>query len=381
MRYAIFAFAFLFFQCKSDTQNPAPTPVNPFYRGADLSYTNEMEDCGVVYRENGAAKDPYKIFADNGCNLVRLRLWHTPSWHDTLNSGKRYSDFNDVRRSIRRAKDLGMQVLLDFHLSDTWADPQRQLAPKAWLPVINNLPALKDSVYNYVLQTLTRLDADGLLPEMVQIGNETNRPIILSPAVDAGNPSIDWSRNAALFNAGIKAARDVEKSSGKKIKVALHIAGPANAEYFVSQFRSAGVTDFDVLGLSYYWAWHRPTTIAETGAVISRLRATYPKTDVMIFETGYIWTLQYNDAANNIIDVLHPNYSPASPENQRKWLVDLSAEVKKQGGIGVVYWEPSWVSSPCRNQWSQGSNQENATFFDFENNVLPAGGMGWLKGE
>ena len=74
------------------------------FKGADLSYVNEMEDCGVVYRENGAAKDVYRIFKDNGCNLVRLRLWHTPSWYDTLNTGKRYGDYNDVKKSALRAK-------------------------------------------------------------------------------------------------------------------------------------------------------------------------------------------------------------------------------------------------------------------------------------
>ena len=97
---------FLFSVCKK--QN-GPTDIDPpgtdttataFFVGADLSYVNEMEGCGVVYREKGVAKDPYRIFADNGCNLVRLRLWHTPSWYDTLNGGKRYSDFSDVRRSI-----------------------------------------------------------------------------------------------------------------------------------------------------------------------------------------------------------------------------------------------------------------------------------------
>lgn len=98
----------------------------------------------------------------------------------------------------------------------------------------------------------------------------------------------------------------------------------------------------------------------------------------MIFETGYIWTTASNDNANNIIGEVHPDYAPASPENQRKWLNDLTREVKKQGGAGVLYWEPAWVSSMCRTPWGQGSHQEHATFFDFNNNVLPNGGMQWL---
>ncbi|MFM7400279.1 MAG: glycosyl hydrolase 53 family protein, partial [Bacteroidota bacterium] len=154
--------------------------------GADLSYVNEMEDCGVVYRENGAAKDVYRIFSDNGCNLVRLRLWHTPSWYDTLNTGKRYSDYNDVKKSVLRSKAAGMKVLLDFHLSDFWADPGRQLCPAAWLNVVDNLPVLEDSLYHYVYSTLLNLNTAGALPDMVQIGNETNKGIMLSPAMDAG---------------------------------------------------------------------------------------------------------------------------------------------------------------------------------------------------
>ncbi len=358
-----------------------PIVEKTFFRGADLSYINEMEDCGAVYRENGQAKDPYAIFAENGCSLVRLRLWHTPSWYDTLNQGHRYGDFADVRRSIQRARALNMPVLLDFHLSDFWADPGRQLAPAAWLPVVHDLPVLKDSVYNYVLQTLLRLNADGLLPEIVQIGNETNRGILLSPQDNASGGAIDWDRNAALFQAGISAVREAARSTGKEIRVALHIAGPQNANNLMVGFWTHGVQDFDIIGISYYWAWHKPTTIAETGSIISQLRSTYPGKDVMILETGYIWTTESNDQANNVINELHPDYSPASPANQRKWLADLSREVEKQGGIGVLCWEPAWVSTSCRTPWGQGSHQENAAFFDFDNNVLPDGGMGWFRGE
>ncbi len=360
-------------QCKKDPELPLP-----LYLGADLSYVNEMEDCGVVYRENGQIKDPYRIFADNGCNLVRLRLWHTPAWYDTLNLGKRYSDLADVRRSIQRAKAAGMPVLLDFHLSDFWADPQRQLAPAAWLPVVSDLPALRDSVYQYVFQTLSRLHSENLLPEMVQIGNEVNRPILLSQADNDANVPIDWNRNAPLFQSGFSAVRDFEKSSGKPVKIVLHLAGPADARFLMTGFWTHGVQDFDIIGLSYYWAWHKPTTIAQTGAIIAEFKNTYPGKEVMIVETGYIWTTASNDNAGNIISEVHPDYAPASPENQLKWMVDLTKEVRRQGGIGVLYWEPAWVSSACHTPWGQGSHQEHATFFDFDNNVLPNGGMRWM---
>ncbi len=352
-------------------------PAQSFFFGADLSYVNEMEDCGVVYKENNQPKDPYQIFADHNCNLVRLRLWHTPAWYDTLNNGQRYADFNDVRQSIQRARALGMAVLLDFHLSDRWADPSHQLAPAAWQGVVDNLPLLKDSLYNYVSATLLALDAEGLLPEMVQIGNETNKGILLSTAADAGW-TLDWNRNSQLFNRAIQAVRDVENSTGKSVKIALHIADPADAGWLMQGFWNNGVTDFDVIGLSYYWAWHQPTTIAGTGNVIAQLRQNYPGKAVMIFETGYIWTTQSNDNANNIINSVHPDYAPASPANQRQWLIDLTQEVINRGGSGVLYWEPAWVSSPCWTPWGQGSHQEHAAYFDFSSNLLNDGGIAFM---
>ncbi len=351
--------------------------AQPFYLGADLSYVNEMEDCGVVYQDGGVAKDPYAIFADYGANLVRIRLWHTPNWYDALNSGQRYSDLADVKKSIARAKQAGMAVLLDFHLSDTWADPGRQIVPAAWAGVVDQLPLLQDSLYNYVHGTMMELAAEDLLPTMVQVGNETNKGILQSAAADAAGWALDWPRNAALFNRAIRAIRDVETATGQSIEIALHIAGPNNAGWLTDGFTEYGVTDYDVLGLSYYWAWHQPLTIAGTGDIITQLKTKLPGKDIMIFETGYIWTTASNDQANNIISSVQAGYSPASPTNQRRWLIDLTKEVLARGGSGVVYWEPAWVSSDCFTQWGRGSHQEHATFFDFDSNVLPDGGMGF----
>ena len=348
-----------------------------FYFGADLSYVNEMEQCGAAFKENGQVKDVYDIFAAHHSNLARFRIWHTPSFYDTLNNGLRYSDFNDVRRGILRAKSAGMDILLDFHLSDFWADPSRQIVPKAWEPVANNLPLLKDSLYNYVYQTLIQLNQDNLLPELVQIGNETNKGIMQTPAQNAGGWSLDWVRNAELFKRAIQAVRDVETITGKKMRIAIHIADPAETGWLMQAFWANGVRDFDIIGISYYWAWHKPVTIAQTGTIISQLRNDYPSKSVMIFETGYLWTTASNDQAANIISETDPAYGQASPESQKKWLIDLTQEVINQGGEGVMYWEPAWVSTPCWTPWGQGSHQEHATFFNFNNETMLNGGMTW----
>lgn len=348
------------------------------YLGVDLSYVNEMEDCGVSYREADQVKDPYEIFADAGANLVRLRLWHTPSWYDNLNAGDRYSDFADVKRSIARAKASGMQVLLDFHLSDNWADPSKQVIPAAWASVADDIPALQDSLSQYLYNTLAELAAEDLWPELIQLGNETNRGILLTQEENDSGWVLDWDRNASLFNTGLAAIRAATTDFGQSVKVGLHMAGPANVEWFVEQFVEHEVTDFDFIGISYYWAWHQPTTVAETGAVVNRLRQNYPEKEVIILETGYIWTTEWNDEAANIISDTHPDYEPASPTAQLNWLVDLTETVLQNGGHGVLYWEPAWVSSACSTQWGQGSHQEHATFFDFSNTVIPDGGMAWL---
>ena len=365
---------FLLFLCPDLRAQP-----QQFHFGADLSYVNEMEDCGVVYMENSSAKDPWQLFSDHNCNLVRLRLWHTPSWYDALNEGKRYSDLQDVKKSIHRAKDLKMDVLLDYHLSDDWADASNQLVPSAWLGVVDNLPLLKDSLYNYISGTLLQLDEEGFLPEMVQIGNETNKGILLSPQDDQSGWVLDWNRNSQLFNTAIQAVRDVEAQTGKQIQVAVHFADPADVAWFVSQFIANGVTGFDIIGISYYWQYHQPYTIGLTGDVIAALIAAYPPYKVMIFETGSIWTTQSHDNANNVLNTVDPSYSPASPENQQQWMIDLTQEVINSGGSGVIYWEPAWVSSDCFTQWGKGSHYENATFFDFDNNLINTGGIGFMQ--
>ncbi len=357
---------------------PVSSYAQNFYFGADQSYVNEMEDCGTVFQEADQPKDVYDIFADHGSNLVRLRLWHTPSWYDTLNTGVRYSDLADVKKSIARAKAHDMTVLLDFHLSDTWADPAHQLVPAAWLSVVDELSVLQDSVYRYIYATLNELAQENLLPEMVQIGNETNRGILLS-AEDNETWMLNWERNSALFNTAIEAVRAIEQVHAATIRIALHLAGPTNAPWLVDGFISHGVTDFDIIGMSYYWAWHMPTTIAQTGDIIETFRSQYPDKEVMILETGYLWTTAWNDNASNIITAVHPDYSPASPENQRDWLIDLTKEVMASGGSGVIYWEPSWVSTDCYTPWGQGSHQEHATFFDFSNQLLLPGGIQWME--
>ena len=357
----------------------SPSMSQPFYFGADLSYLNEMEACGAVYIKESAPVNVYGLLSDYGANLIRLRLWHTPSWYDGLNQGDRYSDYDDVRFAISRAKSLGFSVLLDFHLSDTWADPGHQVVPAAWASVVDDQELLADSLYRYVYQTLINLGNEGLLPDIVQIGNETNRGILLSQEVNDQGWSLDWPRNVFLFEGAARAIDDAALQLSIPIKKALHIADPQDVEWYIGQFVLHGFTNFDIIGISYYWQWHQPVGIPQVGQVIQSLKADYPGKDVMIFETAYGWTTDNADNANNILFNTHPSYSPLSPANQLQWMIDLTQEVISSGGSGVVYWEPAWVSTGCETQWVTGSSWDNATFFDHDLNVMEDGGIGWMK--
>ena len=356
----ILVISILFISCSKDDSETViieNTSSNVFYYGADLSYVNEMEDCGAVYKDsNENFKDLYKIFAEAGTNLVRIRLWHNPTWTN-------YSNINDVKKSIQRAKSEGMKVLLDFHYSDSWADPSNQEIPAAWLNQINNTELLGDLVYNYTFDTLNELYNSNLLPEIVQIGNEINAMILQNGEVKW---PIDWLRNSALINKGIKAVRDISNQKNKKIEIMLHIAQPENALWWFGEAFNAGITDFDWIGLSYYplWSEYNLNTI---DVPLKNLIETYAK-KLMIVETAYPFTLTNADSANNILgeNALIPGY-PASQQGQLDYLNDLKTKISESGGQGIIYWEPAWVSTNCKTLWGQGSHWDNATLFDHNN--------------
>ena len=215
---------------------------------------------------------------------------------------------------------------------------------------------------------LAKLDAAGLMPEMVQVGNETN-PELMGGA--KARP-IDWTRNALLLNAGIRAVRDAGKVARIDPRVMLHIAQPENVEPWFAAAEAAGVSDYDVIGISYYKTWST-RSIPELGATIARVKARF-KADVIVVETAYPFTIADADASPNLLgaDTLVPGY-PATPRGQRDYLIDLTRTVVDSGGIGVVYWEPNWVSTTCGTRWGTGSNWENAAWFDYRRHeALPA---------
>ena len=363
------------------------TAQSNFIIGQDLSYANMMEDCGAQFREDGKIKDIYQIFADNGTNLVRVRLWNNPDWQDNIKQPAgvkaQYNNFEDAKETIFRAKMAGMKVMLGFHFSDFWADPGKQIIPKAWEGVANNETTLADSVYNYVFGILTTLDIEDLMPEYVKIGNENNSGIMTYKGMNSNYEGItlisnSWARHGKMYNAAIKAVRDASANSSIKPKIALHVAGAENAEWFYNNIISNGVTDFDIMGFTYYYSYGEKSP-AYVGNVIKKLKSQHPNYEAMVVETGYLWSTKNIDGLANIITESSPDYQPVSPGTQKKFMVDLSNVVKNAGGSGVIFWEPDWVSTPCSTPWGTGSSQEHVAFFDYNNNLnyMKNGGGGW----
>ncbi len=367
-------YTLIFSNCDNDNtphNNPDDTSsvITPFefIMGADLSYVNQILDHGGLYRDSASVEDPYLIFNQYGANMIRFRLFHNPVWTKevyTPAGDQMYNDFNDVKLGIQRAKENGMQVCLDFHYSDSWADPGKQVIPQAWKSLA--LPVLRDSLYNYTYNVLKKLDNAGLMPEFVQPGNEIN-PGFLLPL---GNR---WSANTTnfiyLMNAAISAIRKAGNESQIHPKIIIHIAQPENVASWFSGLKQAGLTDYDIVGFSYYYMWSE-VPIENISTFVSAFKKDYGK-EVMIMETAYPWTTNNYDSYGNIIDAdkLDPDY-PASVIGQFQYLCRLTQEIIDGGGKGIFYWEPAWISADMRDLWGQGSAWECNTFFDFDGNVI-----------
>lgn len=356
-----------------------PTPptetTGEFVMGADLSYVNQILEHGATFQDSSEVENLYKIFKDYGTDVTRFRLWHNPEWAVVLYEGSdspNYNDLEDVTKAIRASKEHGMAVNLDFHYSDTWADPSQQNIPEAWRN-ITSIDALMDSVYRYTKKTLEHLDQQGLMPEYVQIGNETNCGFMYSnasqdfPALNVRNGH--WSNAGEVINSGIQAVRDAASKSVVDTKIILHTAQPENVSWWFDNMTTTGnVTDFDIIGFSYYTPWSE-VPLDQISNRISDFRHAFDK-EVMIVEAAYPWTMDHADNYNNIFgqDALVNGY-PATKEGQRDFMIELAKEIMDGGGTGLMYWEPAWVTSNMKTKWGTGSAWENNTLFDFDGNV------------
>jgi arabinogalactan endo-1,4-beta-galactosidase len=333
--------------------------------GADISSLNKSEDFGGVYRtEHGRKRDPLRILGRHGMNWARLRVWLDPA--------DGYHDKDELLDMARRIKRSGMDLLVDLHYSDTWADPGHQDKPTAW----QDLPfdQLVQAVYDHTYDICRSLKRQHTLPDMIQLGNELNSGM-LWPDGHTWNPP-NWDNLAQLLSAGY----DAVKTCSPRTKVMLHLAnGGDNGLYrwWFDNITSRGV-QFDVIGFSYYSYWHG--SLADLQFNLNDISAHYDK-DVVVVETAYPFVLADDDGWPNIIGdpgQLTAGY-PATPEGQAAMLRDVISIVRAVPdgrGLGIFYWDATWTGVPG-NGWdptdpTSGNAWENQALFGFDDRALPA---------
>jgi arabinogalactan endo-1,4-beta-galactosidase len=314
-----------------------------FIMGMDASCVPALEAGGVKYYDaDGVEKDVYEILSQNGINYIRVRVWNDP--YDA--SGRGYGGGNcDIENAIaigKRATAQGLKLLVNFHYSDFWADPAKQMAPKAWKGMTIDEKA--EALYQYTKDCLQKLVDAGVDVGMVQVGNETNGAMCGETSSALGG----WKRITQLMNAGARAVREVCPSA----LVAVHFANPekvTNYQSYGKNLEYYGV-DYDVFASSYYPYWHG--TLDNLATVLNEITATYGK-KVMIAETSYAYTPADTDFFGNTIgegSAVVKDY-PYTLQGQANLLRDVidTAVNRMDDCIGVFYWEGTWISAGGEN--------------------------------
>jgi arabinogalactan endo-1,4-beta-galactosidase len=314
--------SFLFFtSCNSQTnmdQKPIPTPtVSAFAKGADVGWLPQMEATGYkFYDTDGKQKDCLELLKDRGINTIRLRVWVNPS--NDKASGH-CSKEETVVMAVR-AKKMGMRIMIDFHYSDTWADPAKQAKPAAWAN--HSFAELLNDIYNHTLDVLSALKAAGVTPEWVQVGNEIPGGMLWPEG-----KSSNFGQLAQLLNKGY----DATKAINPNIKVIVHVdEGNNNAKFrwFFDNAKANNVK-YDVIGLSYYPYWIKKDykeTVADLEFNLKDMASRYNK-EVMVVEVGGEY-----DKVQNTFDMLAAT-------------IKAVKNVPNNKGLGVIYWEPQGEKS------------------------------------
>jgi arabinogalactan endo-1,4-beta-galactosidase len=356
MRNLILAFIVLCFQRSLFSQSQSDS----FIRGVDISFTQQIEDLGGKYKINGIEKDVLDILKDSGVNYIRLRIWHTP-----ING---YCGLEKTLEFARRIKSKGFRFLLDFHYSDSWADPGKQTKPAAWQNLSYEI--LKDSVYEYSKRVISDFKNQNTLPDLVQVGNEITGGMLWPDGKLYGtsNQNEQWRKFAELVKEGIRGVNDAAGIDSIKIMIHIDRGGDNNGAVYFFDHLIAQNVDFNVIGLSYYPWWHGPLNSLIIN--LNELAQRYQK-EIIVAESAYPWTLQYkNDGNGNIVGqntTLLQSY-PATVKGQKDFLFSLSRIIKDtrdNKGIGFFYWEPAYISVP-----PIGSSWENLATFDFNGEAL-----------
>jgi arabinogalactan endo-1,4-beta-galactosidase len=307
--------------------------------GADLSFLKSAEDIGFTFKENNIPKPGLDIFKDHGYNWIRLRLFHTPSELP-----------NNIEYTIalaKSAREKGFKFLLDYHYSDTWADPGKQFTPKAWNNFSHN--QLITAVFEYTRETIKAFRVAGVLPDMVQIGNE----VINGMLWPDGKLPENWDNFAELIQAGINGV-NAGCDSMIRPKIMIHIDQGGNrnrTKYFFDKLMSYKI-DFDYIGQSFYPWWHGSLLDLRENMIF--MAEAYKK-PIILVEVAY--------CASPTEYKKRPGPFPETPDGQREFLDEVNKIVLNTPanlGAGIFWWEPATMGG-----------RSSRDFFEENGNVLP----------
>ena len=305
-----------------------------FIFGMDASCVPALEASGVKYYDfDSQETDVYQVLADNGVNYIRVRIWNDPFNAEGAGYGGGNCDINNAIAIGQRATKYGMKLLVNFHYSDFWADPSKQMVPKAWKGM--DIEQKTDAVYQFTADCLTQLRDAGVDVGMVQVGNETNNYM-------CGEKT--WFNIQYLMQAGAKATREIYPEA----LVALHFANPEKVGSYETYAKKMDYyqVDYDVFASSYYPYWHG--SLENLTDVLSTIATTYGK-KVMVMETSYAYTGEDTDFNGNTIGdggAIEKDYpfTVQGQANHLRALTDAIVNDTEGAGIGVVYWEGTWIS-------------------------------------
>ncbi|MFZ1305046.1 MAG: glycosyl hydrolase 53 family protein [Ferruginibacter sp.] len=286
--------------------------MSSIIKGADVSWLTQMENAGVkFYNSSGTQTECMQLLKNIGMNSIRLRVWVNPAagWCNTA----------DVVSKAIRAKAQGMKVMIDFHYSDSWADPGQQTKPAAWAG--QDIATLQSSVYNHTLAVMNALKTSSITPEWVQVGNETNDGMLWPE----GKASVNMVNYAKFFIAGYNAVKAVSPAT----KVMVHVSNGYDNALFrwnLDGLKANGAV-WDVIGMSLYpttanWSTLNSQCLTNMNDMVARYGS-----EIMVCEVGMSW-----DQAASC----------------NSFLTDLLVKVKavsNNKGLGVFYWEPQAYSS------------------------------------
>ncbi|MBQ2934882.1 MAG: glycosyl hydrolase 53 family protein [Lachnospiraceae bacterium] len=366
-----------------------------YYKGMDISTLLEVEKCGGKFYDKGQEREVLSILKDYNVNAVRIRLWNDPYSEEGEPYGAGTNDFASVAELSKRAKEKGFDILLDYHYSDFWADPGKQFVPKAWRGY--SVEELERAVYEYTKKTLLALKEEGLLPDMVQVGNELSNGLLWPYGKVP-----EYDNIARFVSAGIRAVKEVSDMAlaegiiSEKILIMIHLDNGGNnalyREWFDNYIKRG--EDFDIIGLSYYPFWHGTFDMLQNNMhdiaqrfgkelIIAEVSMGHTMEDYAEYEK--LAPEQRKGMATRPALVEKIEY-PMTLEGQKAFMEELFrriASVPEGKGRGYFYWEPAWIpvpgsgwatecslkymedKGPCGNEWA------NQALFDYKGNALP----------